>query len=180
MLRSLDFSYVSYVALISLSFVGKAVALPALGRLAVRFGTRKLLWLGGVGIVPISGLWLISNSFAFLMLVQVLAGIAWAAYELAMFLLFIEAIRPEERTSMLTNFNFANSLATVGGSLLGGALLLGFGKQPATYLTIFAVSSAARALTLVVLWRVPGAAREELLPAAAANVTLRPVPSRAA
>jgi MFS family permease len=180
MLRSLEFSYLSYVALISLSFVGKAVALPALGRLAVRFGTRKLLWLGGVGIVPISGLWLISNSFPFLMLVQVLAGAAWAAYELAMFLLFIEAIRPEERTSMLTNFNFAHSLATVGGSLVGGALLLGFGKQPETYLLIFALSAVARGATLVMLSRVPGAPREDLLPAARDNITLRPAPSRAA
>jgi MFS family permease len=180
MLRSLHFSYLTYVALISLSYIGKAAALPALGRLAVRFGTRKLLWLGGVGIVPISAMWLVSNSFAFLMLVQLLAGVAWAAYELAMFLLFIEAICPEERTSMLTNFNFANSLATVGGSLLGGALLLGLGKQPETYLLIFALSSVARAMTLVVLWRVSGTARRELVPAAAENVPLRPVPSRAA
>jgi MFS family permease len=180
MLRSLNFSYLTYVSLISLSFVGKAVALPALGRLAVRFGTRKLLWLGGVGIVPISGLWLVSNSLPFLMLVQVLAGAAWAAYELAMFLLFIEAIRPEERTSMLTNFNFAHSLATVAGSLVGGALLYGFGKQPETYLLIFALSFLARGATLVILSRVPGIPSEELLPAAADNITVRPAPSRAA
>lgn len=180
MLRSLEFSYVSYVALISVSYVGKAVALPALGRVAVRWGTRKLLWLGGVGIVPISALWLISNSFAFLVFVQLAAGVAWAAYELAMFLLLIESIPAQERTGMLTNFNFANALATVGGSLVGGALLFGLGKQPETYLLIFAISSVARAGTLALLWRVPGPAHEELLPAAAANVPLRPVPSRAA
>jgi MFS family permease len=180
MLRSLGFSYVSYVTLVSLSYIGKAVALPALGRLAVRFGTRKLLWWGGMGIVPISALWLISNSFAFLMVVQVLAGVSWAAYELAMFLLFIETIRPEERTSMLTNYNFAHSLATVGGSLIGGALLFGFGKQAETYLLIFALSAVARALTLVVLWRVSNTARHELVPLATENVTVRPVPSRAA
>ncbi len=180
MLRSLNMSYASYVSLIAISFAAKAVALPALGTFARRFGTRKLLWLGGIGIVPISGLWLVSNSFAFLVGVQVLAGITWAAYELAMFLLFLETIQPEERTGMLTNFNFANSLATAGGSLLGGALLLGLGKHPQTYLLLFALSSAARALTLVVLWQVPAVPRKELLPVATANVTVRPVPSRAA
>jgi MFS family permease len=120
------------VTLIAISFAAKAVTLPAIGALANRFGTRQLLWLGGVGIVPISGLWLISNSFAFLCVVQLLAGITWAAYELAMFLLFFETIRPEERTGMLTNFNFAHSLATAAGSLLGGALLWGLGKNAET------------------------------------------------
>jgi MFS family permease len=180
MLRSLGMSYVSYVTLIAISFGAKALALPAIGALARRYGTRKLLWIGGVGIVPISGLWLVSNSFAFLCVVQVLAGVTWAAYELAMFLLFFEAIKPEERTGMLTNFNFAHSFATAAGSLLGGGLLWGLGKQAETYLLLFALSSLARALSLIVLWRVPAAPAAELIPAATESVPLRPVPSRAA
>ncbi len=180
MIRSLKFSYVSYVTLIAISFAAKAITLPAIGALARRHGTRKLLWLGGIGIVPISGLWLVSNSFAFLCVVQLLAGIAWGAYELAMFLLFFETIRPHERTGMLTNFNFAHSLATAIGSLFGGALLWGLGKNAETYLLLFAISSVARAMSLVLLWRVPTASCAELLPTAAANVTVRPVPSRAA
>jgi MFS family permease len=180
MLRSLQLSYVSYVTLIAISFAAKALSLPAIGGLARRYGTRNLLWLGGIGIVPISGLWLISNSFAFLCVVQVLAGVTWAAYELAMFLLVFETIKPEERTGMLTNFNFAHSVATAAGSLLGGALLWGLGKQAETYLLLFALSSAGRALSLVVLWRVPPAPQAELLPAATASVPVRPVPGRAA
>jgi len=180
MLRSLKLSYASYVMLIATSFAAKALTLPALGMLARRFGTRKLLWMGGIGIVPISGLWLISNSLPFLFVVQILAGTTWAAYELAMFLLFLETIRPEERTGMLTNFNFAHSAATACGSLLGGSVLLVMGKQAQTYLLLFALSSAARALSLVVLWRVQEEPRTELLPTARANITLRPVPSRAA
>ena len=180
MLCSLELSYASYVSLIAVSFAAKAITLPALGVLARRFGTRKLLWFGGMGIVPISALWLVSDSLPYLMAVQVLAGITWAAYELAMFLLFLETIGPEERTGMLTNFNFAHSAATAGGSLLGGAVLFAVGKQPETYLLLFAVSSAARALSLILLWRVPPAGRPELLGAATANVSVRPVPSRAA
>lgn len=159
MLGSLQMSYASYVTLIAVSFAAKALSLPAFGRLAHSFGTRKLLWLGGLGIVPVSGLWLISNSFAFLLAVQVVAGITWAAYELAMFLLFFESIRPDERTSVLTTFNFANSMATVAGSLLGGALLAFCGKHEQTYLLLFGLSSAARALTLIALARVPDFSR---------------------
>ncbi len=155
MLGPMRLSYASYVTLIATSFAAKALSLPALGRLAHRCGTRKLLWLGGLGIVPISGLWAISNDFAYLLAVQTLSGIVWAAYELAMFLLFFETIRPEERTSVLTTFNFTHAVATASGSLLGGALLAFGGKSQQAYLLLFVLSSAARAVTLIGLARVP-------------------------
>jgi MFS family permease len=173
MLGPMQLSYATYVSLIGISFAAKAFSLPAFGRFAHRFGTRKLLWLGGLGIVPISGLWVISNSFPFLVLVQVLAGVTWAAYELAMLLLFFETIRPEERTSILTTFNFANSLATAAGSLLGGGLLVWLGKSQQAYLLLFALSSAARALTLFGLARVPRPA-EEAAPRTARYFEARP------
>jgi MFS family permease len=170
MLGPMQLSYASYVTLIAVSFAAKALALPACGTFAKRFGAQKLLWLGGLGIVTVSGLWLISNSFVFLLGVQVVAGVTWAAYELAMFLLFFETIRPEERTSVLTTFNFANAVATVSGSLLGGALLAWCGKSEETYLLLFGLSSAARALSVIALARVPDFATTAHLPSRRAAV----------
>ena len=160
MLGPMQLSYTSYVTLMAVCFTAKALALPALGGLAERLGTRRLLWLGGLGIVPISGLWIISNRFEYLVCVQILSGVTWATYELAMLLLFFETIRPAERTSVLTSFNFANSLATAAGSLLGGGLLAFFGKHQQVYLALFAISSVARAATLISLARVPKFSRD--------------------
>jgi MFS family permease len=154
MLRQLHFSYVDYVTLVGVSYVAKVVALPALGRLAHRCGARRLLWLGGLGIVPLPALWLVSNSFPFLMVVQAAGGVAWAGYELAMFLLFFEAIDESERTSVLTTHNLAHAAATVAGSLLGGALLAVGDKAPIAYLAVFAVSCLARVGTIALLARV--------------------------
>ena len=155
MLGPLKFSYASYVLLIGVSFAAKAIALPAFGSLAHRWGARRLLVVGGIAIVPLSGLWCVSDNFYWLCCVQIAAGAAWAAYELAMFLLFFETMPAEERTSLLTTFNFGNALATVAGSLLGGALLAAFGKTHFVYLVLFALSTAARGLSLFVLARVP-------------------------
>ncbi len=155
MLKQVQFSYLQYVVLIGVSFAAKVVALPALGRLARRVGARQLLWLGGVGIVPVSAMWLVSNAFAWLLIVQILAGVTWAAYELAMFLLFFESIPASERTSVLTTYNFGHALATVLGSLIGGSLLAALGKSPAVYLAIFGLSSVARLATIILLSRVP-------------------------
>jgi MFS family permease len=153
MLKQLHFSYATYVMLIACSYLAKSLAVPLWGRVAARYGTYRLLWIGGAGIVPVSALWLVSTSLPWLVFVQLTGGALWAAYELAMFLLFFEAIVDEERTSVLTTYNLAQAIATVGGSLLGGMILLTWGREPNTYLTIFGLSTVARACTLVFLFR---------------------------
>lgn len=152
MLGQLKISYLDFMTLLAASFVAKIAALPALGRFAFRFGATRLLWLGGVGIVPVAGLWLYATNFPALVLIQFVAGIVWAAYELAVFLLFFESVRREERTSILTTFNLCNSIALVIGASLGGMGLKLLGESPETYLALFAMSSSARALTLFVLF----------------------------
>jgi MFS family permease len=154
MLGHLKLSYAEYAMLVASAFLAKIVALPAIGKMASRYGARKLLWFGGIGIIPLSGMWLISNSYPYLLALQVVGGVAWAAYELAMFLLFFETIKPQERTSMLTTFNCANSAATAIGSLLGWAMLVTWGRHPHAYLALFAASSIARLGTLVLLGRI--------------------------
>lgn len=154
-LEQLHLTYVEYTALIAISFGTKILVMPALGGVARRSGARGLLWFGGVGIVPLASLWLVSDSMPYMISVQILAGVMWGAWELATFLLVFEAIREEERTSILTTFNLANAVAMVGGSLLGGAILHFFGEARIGYMVIFALSSCARVLTLPLLRRVP-------------------------
>lgn len=162
MLKHIRFSYYQYVALIAASYATKALALPALGKLARRIGTQRLLWIGGLSIAPVSALWLVSGAFGYLVFVQIAAGLAWAAYELAMFLLFFEAIRDEERTSVLTTYNVGNAVAMALGALLGGGILRLIGEAPSTYLLIFGLSSIARLAAMVFLVRVPGTGAIEL------------------
>jgi hypothetical protein len=107
-------------------------------------------------MVPMAGLWLVSDRFGGLLAIQVASGAAWAAYELAFFLLFFESIDASERTSVLTFYNFANTWAWVGGSLVGGTILATLGVSYESYLILFGLSTALRVGTLVLLWRVPG------------------------
>lgn len=173
MLGPLGLTYVQYMTLIAASFVAKIAMFPALGRLAQRFGADRLLWIGGIGIVPLSGVWVLSHSFAFLLAMQLIAGCAWAAYELATFLLVFETIHERERTSVLTAFNFANALAVVGGSLAGGALLATLGSGEQAYGVVFVASSAARAASLVLLARL-APIPVKVVPIAIRALALRP------
>jgi MFS family permease len=161
MLGQLKISYLDYVGLLATSFLAKIVMLPACGRFAIRFGVRRLLWVGGIGIIPCSGLWLYAHTYWQLVTIQFIAGAVWAAYELAMFLMFFEAAHRDERTSILTMFNLANAVALAIGALIGGSLLKLLGQSHEAYLVLFAVSSFARAITLIVLKLADGDCRLE-------------------
>lgn len=155
MLRKLNFTYGELVALFSMAFLAKVVALPMWGRVAKQIGARQLLWIGGIGIVPLSAGWLVSTNFVWLSVLQIIGGVAWAAYELAFFLLFFESIAEEERTSVLTIYNLLNTAAWVGGSLIGGILLMSLEASFNGYLLVFGLSSAGRLVALLLLARVP-------------------------
>ena len=155
MLGPLDLSYASYMVLLSCGFLGKIVAMPWVGRFAKRLGAGKLLWIGGVSIIPLSAMWLISDSLAYLIVLQIVGGMAWAAYELAMFLLFFETIPRSRRIGMLTLYNLGNCAAMVVGSLIGAGLMFYLGAQREAYLTVFAASAAARLCCLVLAPRKP-------------------------
>jgi MFS family permease len=156
MLRVLRLSYAQYVWLVAAAFAMRVICLPLFGRVAHRYGAARLLWIGGLCIVPLAGMWTVSSSFWWLFAIQLFSGAAWAAYELAFFLLFFESIDESERTSVLTFYNFANTWAWVGGSLVGGAILSGLGLTYESYLILFGLSSTLRIGTLLLLWRVPG------------------------
>ncbi len=159
MLTQAEFSYAVYVTLLATAFAAKILAMPAFGRLAQRFGPQRLLGIGGVGLVPLAALWLVSTSPFFLIMVQVAAGVAWGAYELGTFLLLFDTIRDDERTSVLTTFNLINAVAILGGSLAGGLLLKLLAGQPSAYTVIFAVSSLGRAAAIPLLLRITSIAR---------------------
>jgi MFS family permease len=155
MLKELGMNYTQFAILLGVSFVAKFVCLPFWGRLAHRTGAHRLLWIGAWGVAPLAFGWVISANYWWLLGLQLFAGSAWAAYELALVLLIFETIPESERTSLLTLYNLANSIALAAGSLIGAAILKGVGVGVVGYLSVFAASTVLRTATLLLLKRVP-------------------------
>jgi MFS family permease len=153
MLGPLKLSYGEYAVLTGIAFVARIAAMPALGSFAHRTGSRGLLWTASLGIVPLPAMWLISQHFAWLLVVQVAAGIAWGAFELATLLVFFDDIPERRRTSVLSMFNLANAFAAVIGAGAGSLLFHAFGPRLEGYAVLFVVSSSLRVAGLVWLRR---------------------------
>lgn len=155
LLKVLNWEYRDYALLLGSSFVAKFLCLPLWGRFAHRAGAWSLLWIGSVGIVPLAAGWNVSSNFWWLLALQLFAGAAWGAYELALVLLFFETIPGRERTSILTLYNVANSLAIVTGSAIGAGLLKAGHVSPESYHWVYAASTVLRFGALLILWRMP-------------------------
>lgn len=152
MLRQLDLSYLAFTVLVAIAFVAKVVALPAWGQLARRRGAGWLLTVGGTAIVPLSALWIVSQNFYWLLFIQAINGVAWAAYELGFFLMFFEALPTERRVKMLTYYNMANTSAWCLGATLGAGLLSYWGTSVEAYYGLFALSVVGRFLAVCYLY----------------------------
>jgi len=151
MLRVLELSWVEYMGLLSLGFIGKMLSLPWAGRFANRFGADRLLWVGSLGIVPISAMWFVSQETWFLGVLQILSGLVWGCYELAMLLQFFRQIPVDRRIAVLTIYNVGNSAAMVLGTLLGALILNWFNRSFDAYLMVFVASGCLRAVSLLML-----------------------------
>jgi hypothetical protein len=156
MLAELRLSYSEFLTLLSAAYISKSVVLPSLAGLVRALGIRATLWIGGLGIIPLPWLWTLHDSFAWLLLVQVVSGLLWAAYELATFLLLFDHIPEHERTSVLTTYNMLSAAVTMVGSLLGAALLSHLGLDRYAYMTLFGVAVALRMISVIFLARVTG------------------------
>ncbi|MFO1063203.1 MAG: MFS transporter [Pirellulales bacterium] len=154
MIKQLHFDYGQYVVLVATAFVAKALSLILWGNVAGTKGARFLLWVGGISIIPLASLWTLSESFWWVVCVQLLSGTTWAAYELGFFLMFFESMPVAQRARMLTIYNVANTCAWCVGSLIGGCILAAMGPSLQSYWTIFGLSSLGRLFALGLLLRV--------------------------
>ena len=154
MLRERGFSYHAFMLVVATGFLAKALALPALGRLGSRIGSLGLLWVGGLSIIPLSLFWLPSDAVGYLVAVQLLAGACWASWELAVALLFFDAVPHRDRTGVITIYNLGLAIAQFAGATVGGLVLRSLGEDRTAYAAVFALSSLLRLATVPLLRRV--------------------------
>ena len=171
MLENLNLSYTAFAGLLCCSYIGRVLAMPLIGRYAKRFGAGNLLWVGGLGILPLSVIWVFSDSIWYLAGIQLFAGVLWGCYEVATMLLLLDSIPANERTSVLTTQNALNAGTVVLGAACGAAMFGALGQDTGAYHALFIISGVLRLGTVILLIRVHKPDLRRISP----SITLRTV-----
>jgi len=150
LLKQLDVTPALYLGLIGTSFLAKSIALPFLGMYAKKRSAGALLSVGALGTTFMILPWIFVESVPGMFAIQAVSGVAQGAWELATFLLFLETIPSDERTSLMSGFYFLSSLAMAVGGAAGSALL-GFAPDATTYAAVFWTSTGLRVCALLLL-----------------------------
>jgi MFS family permease len=154
MLRDLQLSYLTYMALQVASSLASLVALPLWGRHADLVGNARVLRLSSflAGVIPV--LWLFSHNSTYLMLVQMYAGFSWSGVTLSAGNFIYDAVTPQKRVRCIAYYNVITGLALFFGSSLGGFLA---SRLPPLFgyrlLGLFVLSCFCRLLVCLVLSR---------------------------
>jgi MFS family permease len=153
MMKQIGFSYLAFVSILASALIARAFSMSLWGKVARKYGSQRLLWIGGLGLLPLSTLWIFSDSWAWLVFVQALSGFLWSAYELAFFLMFLDYIPQRRRADMLSIYYLANSIAHCCGALAGGWWIAWQGTNIAAYHGVFIISAIGRVGCLLLLWQ---------------------------
>jgi MFS family permease len=154
MLRDLQLSYLTYMALQVGSSLAALVALPLWGRHADLVGNVRVLRLSSFLASLIPMFWLLSHNPAYLMLVNLFAGFSWSGVSLSAGNFIYDAVTPQKRVRCIAYFNVINGLALFLGSSLGGFLA---SRLPPLFghrlLGLFALSCSCRLFFYLLLSR---------------------------
>lgn len=150
MLRELKFNYITYTFVNAASAVTTIGFMTYWGRRSDRAGNIRITRISSMIIPFIPILWLVSRNVYWITFVEVIAGFAWAGFQLATGLFIYDASPPETRTRHIAIFNSMIYIGASLGALTGGVVAPHLPKTLGSYfLSIFIISGLARLATVL-------------------------------
>lgn len=122
MLKDLQFSYLEFMMSSAVVVLMQFFTLSNWGRVGDSFGNRRVLAVTAFVIPVLPALWLFTHSFAGIIAIQLLSGVAWAGFNLSASNFVYDAVAPDRRSSYVAAHNVLGSLATFSGAALGAHL----------------------------------------------------------
>lgn len=130
LLKDLQVGYFYFTVIIATSIASSFFAMSIWGKMIDKHGSKRVLTISGF-LVPISPLLLVfaifinnpTSLFMFLLVEEILAGIAWAAFNLSTSSFLFDATTPKDRVKNISYYNFLVGVGVFLGATLGGLLI---------------------------------------------------------
>ncbi len=154
MLRDLQWTYLEFTINTGAVVLVQFFTLNFFGRLSDAFGNRLILATTGWVIPWLPAMWLFSTDYVYLLVIQLLGGLAWAGFNLSAGNFLYDLIPSRQRVGFLAIHNVMSSIGVFAGAILGGFLAMHLptsitlGETTFTWLSalygVFALSTLAR------------------------------------
>ena len=151
MLNRLKFSYLEFMVVVGLSFIGRIICLKVLQRWVKPRQINGVLIISAIGISTSPLLWTFSQNYGWIMLVEFLSGCYWAGFELSTTLIYYKKIEDNERTRVMSYISFFNISGMAIGSLMGAGLMHFLPATVDQYLVLFSVATFLRIAVIIFL-----------------------------
>jgi len=153
MLKNLGFTYLQFTIIVAAELIASFIAMGIWGRLIDERGTKFVLYVSGMLTPLIPFLWLFSNNFYYLVIIEMFAGLSWAGFNLSSSNFIFDAVKPENRVRCISYYKFFEGIAIVIGAALGGFLIehLPIWIFISSILFVFLISGVLRLLSSLIL-----------------------------
>jgi MFS family permease len=122
MLKTLQFSYLEYMANIGTAVLVQFLTLSYWGRISDVMGNRLVLLTTGSIIPFLPAMWVWTGNFWYLMCIQIISGFCWAGFSLSAGNIMYELIPREKRATYQALQSVVMTLGVFCGSMLGVAV----------------------------------------------------------
>jgi MFS family permease len=122
MLRDLRFSYIEFTAVNAFYVLMQFAALNLWGRLSDVFGNLRVVQITSIVFPALPVLWVLFPNFWAILVIQIISGVAWAGFSLAVGNFLYDVVPPEKRAAYSAVHQTLSNTAVFGGALIGGVL----------------------------------------------------------
>ncbi|MFZ3077474.1 MAG: MFS transporter [Candidatus Aenigmatarchaeota archaeon] len=149
MISELQVGYLWFAVISAASILAGLLSQKYWGRLSDKYGDKNIMVICAALTSFFPLIMVFSRSVPLLVLANVFSGFAWAGFDLAVFNFLLDSSPPLKRPLFISNYQFFDGLAVVGGSIAGGTLIYLFGSGffwLSAISAVFLLSFALRAI----------------------------------
>jgi MFS family permease len=131
LLRQLGYSTMDFAGLFTVQMLALYGFSPLVGRIGDRVGSKRVLGAGGLALVAVPPLLMVSTGWPYLLAVQVLDGAAWAAFSISAANYVYDIVTPAKRARCIAYYTLFTALSAAAG-LFAFAAVAQFVRVPLT------------------------------------------------
>ena len=123
LLKELKVPYLLFAALTGISMGSQFICMEWWGNLGDNFGNKKLLTISSISIAILPALWVMSDLWAYLVLLHILTGATYAGFQISVNNFLLDSLPAKRRPRFIAYQGMCSAIGVLAGSFVGSQFL---------------------------------------------------------